>query len=97
MKEIHPYQVLRRPIVTEKTTGLSNQGKYVFEVERRANKPQIKAAVELAFDVTVSEVNTMMVRGKQKRMGKSLGHTRNWKKAVVTLAPGNEIQLFEGI
>ena len=96
-KAIHPYEVLRRPIVTEKSTMLSAHGKYVFEVAINANKPQIAQAVEQAFSVHVTAVNTSKVRGKVKRFGKSAGRQAAWKKAVVTLVAGEQIQVFEGI
>ena len=96
-KAIHPYEVLRRPIVTEKSTMLSEQGKYVFEVATQANKPQIWAAVERAFDVHVRAVNTSMVRAKTRRTGRGIGHTRAWTKAVVTVQPGERIEVFEGV
>lgn len=97
-KAIHPYEVLRRPLVTEKSTMLTGQNKYVFEVLLGANKLQIKDAVEKAFSVHVAAVNTMHVRGKIRRMGKRIGGQQpDWKKAVVTLRPGEQITLFEGI
>jgi len=96
-KAIHPYEVLRRPIVTEKSTALAAQGKYVFEVAMGANKPQIAQAVEKAFNVHVVDVNTAHVAGKLKRYGRNVGHQASWKKAVVTLRPGEQIQVFEGI
>ena len=96
-KAIHPLQVLRRPVVTEKTTMLGGLGQYVFEVDMRANKPQIAQAVESAFDVTVVKVRTMTVRGKMKRFGNRLTRAPAWKKAVVTLQPGDQIQYFEGV
>ena len=96
-KAIHNYEVLRRPIITEKSTMLASKGKYVFEVATAANKPQIREAVELAFDVSVTSVNVMAVRGKTKRMGRGTGTTRAWKKAVVTVAAGDSIELFEGV
>ena len=96
-KAIHPLQVLKRPVVTEKSTMLGGIGQYVFEVDARANKPQIAEAVEQAFDVTVVKVRTMMVRGKTKRFGARLSRSPDWKKAVVTLAPGQQIQYFEGV
>lgn len=98
-KALHPYEVLRRPIVTEKSTILAEQNKYVFEVAREANKPQIKEAVERAFDVKVTAVNTMLVRGKSHRVGRTLRRTvaHPWKKAVVTLAEGYKIDLFTGV
>ena len=97
-KAIHSYEVLRRPIVTEKSTMLAAQGKYVFEVMLKANKPQIREAVEKAFDVHVRAVNTAIVRGKVKRLGRGQPSRQpDWKKAIVTLQPGDQIDLFEGV
>ena len=96
-KEIHVYEVLRRPLVTEKGTVLQEQNKYVFEVAIGANKPQVKQAVEKAFDVTVTSVNLMTVRGKNKRYGRAITKRPDWKKAVVTLKEGDTIQVFEGV
>jgi large subunit ribosomal protein L23 len=96
-REIHPYGVLLRPIITEKSTVLTGQDKYVFEVDVRANKNQIKEAVELAFSVRVSDVNTMKMKGKPRRWGRKITHAPHWKKAIVTLVPGDKIELFEGI
>jgi large subunit ribosomal protein L23 len=98
-KPLHPYEVLRRPIVTEKSTVLAGQGKYVFEVALEANKTQIKEAVQRAFDVTVADVNTMIERGRRRRnrYGRRTGTAPAYKKAIVTLAPGNQIQIFEGV
>ena len=72
-REIHPYAVLLRPIITEKTTVLTGSDKYVFEVDLRANKNQIREAVQVAFNVRVSEVNTMVMKGKPKRFGRNQG------------------------
>lgn len=93
------YQVLKRPILTEKTDLLRDESHYVFEVSRQANKLQIKQAVETVFDVEVVAVNTMMMKPKRRRLGRKTIVTRQpWKKAVVTLAPGERIQeFFEGI
>lgn len=93
------YQVLKRPILTEKTDFQRDEGQYVFEVSRQANKLQIKEAVETIFDVEVLAVNTMTMKPKRRRMGRKIITTRpSWKKAVVTLAPGERIQeFFEGI
>ena len=96
-KELHPYAVLLRPIITEKTTVLTGLDKYVFEVDIRANKNQIKEAVQVAFNVRVEEVNTMTMKGKPKRFGRRVVNRPNWKKAVVTLVSGDKIELFEGI
>lgn len=96
-RELHPYAILLRPLITEKSTSLAGQDKYVFEVDLRANKPQIREAVELAFDVRVRDVNTMVVKGKNRRFGRSVTKQPDWKKAIVTLQPGDAIELFEGI
>ncbi len=96
-REIHPYAVLLRPLITEKSTSLAGQDKYVFEVDLRANKPQIREAVELAFGVQVRAVNTMIVKGKNRRFGRNATKQPDWKKAIVTLQPGDTIELFEGI
>lgn len=91
------YEVLRRPLITEKNTGLQASNKYVFEVAREANKPLVREAVEKAFKVTVEEVNIMSVRGKKKRYGSRITLRPSWKKAVVTLKEGDKIQIFEGV
>jgi len=91
------YEVLRRPIVTEKTTMQSEQGMYTFEVDRRANKLQVKEAVEKAFGVEVVSVNIINVPGKPRRWGRHVSHTPSWKKAIVKLAEGQRIELFEGV
>ena len=91
------YEVLRRPIITEKATNLQALGKYVFQVAPGANKLQIKDAVELAFKVKVRAVNVMTVPGKTRRYGRRQVKTPSWKKAVVTLRGGHKIQFFEGV
>jgi large subunit ribosomal protein L23 len=93
------YQVLKRPILTEKSDFQRDENQYVFEVARRANKLQIKEAVETLFDVEVLAVNTMVMKPKRRRLGRKLVTTRPaWKRAVVTLAPGERIQeFFEGV
>jgi large subunit ribosomal protein L23 len=94
---MHVYEVLRRPIITEKNSMLSAQSKYTFEVSLDANKPLIKEAVEKAFKVKVTSVNVICVPGKMRRAGRRRGMTPEWKKAVVTLEPGQKIELFEGV
>jgi len=94
---MHIYEVLRRPVITEKNTMLVEQNKYTFEVARDANKPQIKDAVEKAFKVKVSSVNVIHVPGKMRRAGRRRGMSPSWKKAVVTLESGHKIELFEGV
>jgi large subunit ribosomal protein L23 len=91
------YQVLVRPVITEKNTMLSEQGKYAFEVHPDANKIQIRQAVQTIFKVEVAKVNVMKVPGKTRRLGRHVGRTRAWKKAVVTLRPGQRIELFQGV
>ena len=94
---MHSFEILRKPIVTEKSTDMQVRGRYVFEVASKANKHEIKRAVEEVFDVTVVKVNTMNVRGKGKRYGPRVVPRPSWKKAVVTLAPNNTITIFEGV
>ena len=90
--------IIKRPLIlTEKGSTLrEEQNKYLFEVDPRANKIQIKAAVETLFDVDVVDVNTLIMRGKMKRMGRGYAKTRNWKKAIVTLSEDDSIDFFEG-
>ena len=93
---MHKYEVLRRPVLTEKTdvmAELNNQ--YVFEVDLRASKPEIRDAVQEIFDVEVEGVRTMVMPGKSRRWGRHTSRTPSWKKAVVTLVPGDRIDLFE--
>ncbi len=94
---MHLYEVLRRPLITEKNAMLQAQGKYAFEIAREANKPQIKQAVEKVFKVKVLAVNVMTVPGKTRRVGRRQVLTQSWKKAIVTLKPGDKIELFEGV
>jgi large subunit ribosomal protein L23 len=96
-KEINVYEVLRRPLVTEKGTHLQEKNKYLFEVIINANKPQVKQAIEKAFNVSVKSVNLMTVVGKKKRYGRAITKRPDWKKAVVTLKEGDSIQIFEGV
>ena len=91
------HQILVRPIITEKNTLLNEQGKYTFEVLQGANKIEIKRAVESVFSVRVKNVNVSRVPGKQRRMGRTYGTTRSWRKAVVTLEAGERIELFQGV
>jgi large subunit ribosomal protein L23 len=94
---MHLYDVLRRPLVTEKNTMLQTQNKYAFEVAKEANKPQIKQAVEKAFKVKVITVNVTKVSGKTRRVGRRIVQTSPWKKAIVTLRSGDKIEFFEGV
>ena len=87
--------VLRRPLVTERTTQLREQNKYVFEVDPGATKDQIREAVQSAFKVDVLDVNTMNVPGKLRRRGAHAGYQSSWKKAIVKLKAGQEIKYAE--
>ena len=91
-----PRTIIIRPVISEKSYALIADGKYTFRVHDRAHKTQIARAVEEIFNVTVAEVRTAKVRAKPKRRGLSQGRTRGWKKAIVQLAPGERIELFEG-
>ena len=91
-------EIIKRPLITEKTSiqkELYNQ--LTFEVDRRANRIEIKRAVEKVFNVRVSAVKTLQVTGKIKRRGRILGKRRDWKKAIVSLMPGERIDFFEGV
>jgi len=94
---LHLYEVLRRPLITEKATSLKEENKYAFEVANKATKTQIKEAVEKAFKVKVSKVNVVTVPGKTRRFGRRRVTGSPWKKAVVTLAPGHKITFYEGV
>ena len=89
-------QILHSPVISEKSYALIAGNKYTFRVHPNAHKTQIRAAVEEIFDVQVTEVRTMKMKSKPKRRGWTSGRTREWKKAVVELAPGDRIELFEG-
>ena len=88
--------IIIEPVVSEKSYALMADGKYTFRVDDRAHKTQIAKAVEDVFDVTVLNVRTQSIRSKPKRRGLHSGKTRSWKKAIVKLAPGDRIELFEG-
>lgn len=92
-----PRDILKKPVVTEKSTSLLQDNKYTFVVDPRANKTEIKQAVEKTFKVKVEKVNTMNVRGKIKRVRRIPGRTPDTKKAIVTLKKGDKIEIFEGM
>lgn len=92
-----PHEVIKRPVVTEKSMAEIAAGKYTFAVDPAANKTTIKQAVEELFNVRVKRVNTMRVRGKRRRVGAHAGRRPDWKKAVVTLEEGQRIEFFEGL
>jgi large subunit ribosomal protein L23 len=89
--------VLVKPLVTEKVSYLSPYGQYVFEVSPKTNKIEIAKAIERAYGVKPLGVNIIRVRGKKVRSGKTLGMTKKWKKAIVTLKPGDKIEIHEGV
>lgn len=92
------YDIIIRPIVTEKTNLQKEAANQVtFEVDRKANRIEVRRAIERIFNVRVANVRTMQVRGKFKRRGRVLGKRRDWKKAIVTLRPGQRIEFFEGV
>jgi len=92
-----PRDILRKPLITEKSTALIEENKYTFQVDPRANKTEIKQAVESIFNVKVEKVNTMNVRGRMKRVRNIRGRTPDTKKAIITLKKGDKIEIFEGI
>ena len=92
------YHIIRRALITEKSTIAKDEtNKYTLEVDPRANKIEISDAVEKLFKVKVLNVHVMNVAGKKKRVGRIVGRKRSWKKAVVTLLPGNRIEVYEGV
>ncbi len=90
------YNLIKRPLITEKNSQMAELGVYVFEVDKKATKDEIKKAVEKSFRVKVRSVNTAVCRGRAKRTKTSLGRIQYWKKALVRLNPGEKISLFEG-
>ena len=93
----NPRDIIIRPIVTEKTSDMMKDNKYTFQVAMGANKTEIRQAIEAIFNVKVVNVNTVRVEGKKKRMGRFEGKRSDYKKAIVKLASGNTISLFEGM
>ena len=93
---LEPREIIRRPIIlTEKSNRLREGNQVIFEVAQDANKIQIKDAIQKLFKVTVIDVNTMNYRGKERRMGRGYGKLQNWKKAIITLKEGDQIQFFD--
>jgi large subunit ribosomal protein L23 len=94
----NPHAIIRRPLITEKSTAQkAANNKLAFEVDRRANKIEIKNAVEKIFKVQVVDVHTINYFGKRKRLGRFAGRRPHWKKAIVTLKPGQKVEFFEGV
>ncbi|MEJ5299942.1 MAG: 50S ribosomal protein L23 [Thermodesulforhabdaceae bacterium] len=95
---IKAYSVIKRPILTEKTLLQKNlYNKLTFEVDPKANKIEIRKAVELIFKVDVVDVHTIRMKGKKKRIGRYFTKRPDWKKAIVTIKPGQKVELFEGV
>ena len=94
---MNPYDIIKRPLITEKTSiQKEDHNQMSFEVDRKANRVEIKRAIENIFNVNIATVRTMQVKGKTKQRGRIVGKRRNWKKAVVKLMPGERIDFFEG-
>ncbi|MDN4076184.1 MULTISPECIES: 50S ribosomal protein L23 [Fictibacillus] len=90
--------IIKRPVITERSTEIMADGKYTFEVDTRATKTQIKTALEEIFGIKVASVNTANYKGKFKRVGRHTGYTSKRKKAIITLTPGSkELDFFEGV
>lgn len=93
-----PRDIIKRPVISERTSDMMSEMKYTFEVDIRANKTQIKQAVEEIFKVKVTQVNTMKMPGKPKRYGRHFGYTSEWKKAIVTLSEDSKpLEFFETV
>jgi large subunit ribosomal protein L23 len=93
-----PRDIIKRPVITERTADMMSSNKYVFEVDMRANKTEVKDAIQRIFDVKVVNVNTMRVKGKPKRVGKYSGYRSDWKKAIVQLSEDSKaLEFFEGV
>lgn len=94
---MNPYEIIRGPVITEKgTIQKEANNQLTFEVDRNANRVEIRHAIEKVFNVRVEKVRTMQIKGKVKRLGRTIGKRRDWKKAIVTLAEGQNIEFFEG-
>jgi len=92
------YDIIKRPLITEKTNiQKEDYSQVTFEVDRRANRVEIKRAIEKLFNVRVSTIRTIQVKGKKKQRGRVIGKRKDWKKAIATLMPGERIDFFEGV
>ncbi|GAB6907144.1 50S ribosomal subunit protein L23 [Desulfosarcina cetonica] len=95
---MNPYDIIKRPVITEKTNIQKEESnQFSFEVDKRANRVEIARAIEKIFSVKVAKTRTVNVKGKIKRRGRILGKRKDWKKAIVTLMPGERIDFFEGV
>lgn len=95
--KVDAYKFLVRPLITEKVSSMAAGGKYAFEVDLSANKVLVKKAVSALYDVSVKAVKIINVKGKYVRYGRQYGKRKDWKKAIVTLAPGEKIEIYEGV
>jgi len=93
----NPRDIIKKPVISEKSVAHMEHNKYTFKVDLKANKIEIKNAVEVIFKVRVLDVKTMVVKGKMKRLGRNIGKRPDWKKAIVTLVEGDKIEIFEGL
>lgn len=94
----NPRDIIKRPVITERTTDMMESKRYVFEVDIRSNKTEIKQAIEAIFKVKVTSVNTLRMPAKPKRYGRYSGYTSEWKKAIVQLSPeSKELEFFESV
>lgn len=95
---MNTYDIIKRPLITEKTSiQKENYNQITFEVDRKANRVEIKRAIENIFNVNVATVKTMQIKGKTKQRGRIVGKRRDWKKAIIKLMPGERIDFFEGV
>lgn len=94
--ELHQ-EIIEKPLISEKGTTLGQLNQYVFKVSNKANRTEIRDAIEVLFKVKVEKVRTLIIHGKPKGARQKSGHRPNWKKAYVTLASGNKIELFQGV
>ena len=95
---MNQYDIIKRPVITEKTNIQKEENNQIsFEVDRHANRVEIARAIETIFNVKVAKTRTVQVKGKVKRRGRILGKRKDWKKAIVTLMPGEHIDFFEGV
>lgn len=95
--KVDAYKILIRPLITEKISDMAIAGKYGFVVSNNANKIDVKKAIANVYNVRAIDVKMVNVRGKSVRYGRHLGKTKDWKKAIVTLAPGEKIEVYEGV
>ncbi len=96
-KTVHSYKFLIKPLITEKASSMGADGKYIFAVSPTANKIEIKKAIRTVYNIEPIKINILNYSGKSVHYGKTSGKTKNWKKAIVTLKPGEKIEIYEGV